>query len=189
VRCAVRWLRTRADSLRVDPSRVAAFGYSAGAHLASLLGVSADAAELDDPACAGGPSAAVQAVIASAGPQDFRLSSPYNHSYTREQARLVTNFLGVFPGDAPALAAAASPITHVGPGDPPFLLVQGGRDGLVRPVQSRAMHAALRAAGVPSTLLELRGVGHRFIGLDAREEPQGGCTMLAFLRQRLGAPP
>ncbi len=195
VRCAVRWLRAHAAELELDASRVGALGFSAGAHLASMLGVGVDEAVLDPVARRGGVptascmapadgSAAVQAVVSVAGPQDLRVRGPY----TQEQSRLVTNFLGVFPGDAPQVAEAASPIAHVGPGAAPFLLVHGTRDDLVPIEHARRMREALRAAGVPATTLELRGVGHAFPGLDARDEPAVGCTTLAFFDRWLRAP-
>jgi acetyl esterase/lipase len=188
VRCAVRWLRARADSLGVDAERVGALGFSAGAHLASMLGVAAAVPGLDG----GSPSAAaadwtclaardespgVQAVVSAAGPQDLRVNGPY----TAEQARLVTKFLGAFPGDAPDRAALASPIAHVGPHAAPFLLVHGTRDDLVPIAHARRMRDALQAAGVPATVLEERGLGHAFPALDAIDRPRVGCTTLAFL--------
>ncbi|MFL5581018.1 MAG: alpha/beta hydrolase fold domain-containing protein [Gemmatimonadaceae bacterium] len=185
VRCAVRWLRANAARYGIDPRRVGVLGFSAGGHLASILGVGADLGALDEggPACAeAAESPAVQAVVSVAGPHDLRVNGPY----TREQARLVTNFLGVFPGDDPQRAALASPVTHVRPGVPPFLLVQGARDDLVPPAQARAMRDALQAAGARATLLELARVGHAFVPLDSRAEPRVGCTVMAFLRQELG---
>ena len=194
VRCAVRWLRAHAAELDLDATRVGALGFSAGAHLASMLGVGVGEAVLDPVARRAGAtaatclapadsSAAVQAVVSVAGPQDLRVRGPY----TQEQSRLVTNFLGVFPGDAPQVAEAASPIAHVGPGAAPFLLVHGTRDELVPIEHARRMREALREAGVPATTLELRGVGHAFPGLDARDAPAVGCTTLAFLDRWLRA--
>ena len=194
VRCAVRWLRAHAAELDLDATRFGALGFSAGAHLASMLGVGVGEAVLDPVArraseatasCLAPPdsSAAVQAVVSIAGPQDLRVRGPY----TQEQSRLVTNFLGVFPGDAPQVAEAASPIAHVGPDAAPFLLVHGTRDELVPIEHARRMREALREAGVPATTLELRGLGHAFPGLDSRDEPAVGCTTLAFLDRWLRA--
>ncbi len=194
VRCAVRWLRANAPTLDVDGARIGALGFSAGAHLASMLGVAAAQPTLDHAAAGGGAgwrclapgsgAPAVQAVVSVAGPQDLRVNGPY----TQEQARLVTNFLGAFPGDAPELAALASPIVHVGPGAAPFLLVHGTRDELVPIAHARRMREALHAAGVAATLLEERGLGHAFPALDGRERPSVGCTTLAFLDRWLRAP-
>ena len=182
VRCAVRWLRAHARAHDLDPARVGALGFSAGGHLASMLGVGAGgddaAACLTAPGAPGAPGAsgAVQAVVSVAGPQDLRVDGPY----TQEQARLVTNFLGAFPGDAPEVAARASPIAHVGPHAAPFLLVHGTGDALVPVAHARRMRDALRAAGAPATLVELRGVGHGFPALDDADRPVVGCTVFAF---------
>jgi acetyl esterase/lipase len=191
VRCAVRWLRTRATSLDLDGGRIGALGFSAGAHLASMLGAAAEVPALDrgaaaclaatDAPDASDASPAVQAVVSVAGPQDLRVRGPY----TPEQARLVTNFLGAFPGDAPGLAELASPIAHVGAQAAPFLLVHGTRDELVPVEHARRMRDALRGAGVPATVLELRGAGHEFPALDAPDRPEVGCTTLAFLERWL----
>jgi acetyl esterase/lipase len=175
VRCAVRWLRARSDSLGIDPANVGALGFSAGAHLVSMLGV-APADPTLDGGCDARGDASVQAVVSVAGPQDLRV----NGAYTQEQARLVTNFLGVFPGDDPALAERASPIAHVGAGDAPFLLVHGADDPLVPVAHARRMAAALRTAGVPATLLEQPGVRHSYAGLAARARPTVACTAIAF---------
>ena len=41
-KAAVRWLRARAGELGIDPDRIAAWGESAGGHLAELLGLTGD---------------------------------------------------------------------------------------------------------------------------------------------------
>jgi acetyl esterase/lipase len=189
VRCALRALRRRATEFHIAPDRVGLAGYSAGAHLASLIGVGADVRGLGDPGCdapdASGPAgtdeARVQAVISYAGPQDLRVNGPY----TQEQADLVTNFLGIFPGDAPAIATLASPIAHVSRGDPPFLLLHGTNDPLVPVSHPRRMADALREAGTPATLLELSGIGHGFVGFATSSNAAVRCTVESFLARWL----
>lgn len=189
VRCAVRWLRAQGSTHGLDGRRIGVLGFSAGAHLASMLGTTAEVAALDapedgapEPGClANGGDPNVQAVVSVAGPQDLRVRGPY----TREQARLVTNFLGIFPGEAPGIATLASPIAHVGARSAPFLLVQGARDDLVTPDHARRMRDALQAVGRPATLLELRDVGHSFPALEGSDHPEVGCTTFAFLERWL----
>ena len=193
VRCALRVLRRRASDYHLDPSRVGVMGYSAGGHLASLLGTAAGAAALDSDACgeavseggtsggapagAGARDVAVQAVVSYAGPQDLRVNGPY----TQEQADIVTNFLGVFPGDDPALATLASPIAHVAAGTPPFLLIHGTDDDLVPVAHARRMAASLREVGTPATVIELRGIGHGFVGFTAGSHATVRCSVVSFL--------
>lgn len=182
VRCAVRWLRARAADYRIDASRVAALGSSAGGHLAAMLGTAADVEGLDGSCPLRGVSPAVSAVVAIAGPQDIRVAGPLDSG----QRWMVENFLGARPEDAMDRALLASPAVHVSAGDPPFLLIHGTADDVVPIQQSRSMRDTLRAAGVPATLIELSGVGHTFGEFSA--DPRfrtSTCTTLAFLREQL----
>ncbi len=139
-RQALRWLRANHEALQVDPQRVAAWGYSAGAHLAALLGAA------DTPA-----ADRVQAVVAGGIPADFRYypDSP-----------LIGKLMGTTLADDPKGWASASPVLRVGRGSPPFFLYHGGWDRLVGVKNPEAMKAALDAAGVPAELYVQRGRGH-----------------------------
>ena len=54
----------------------------------------------------------------------------------------------------------ASPISHVTPDDPPFLLIHGDRDELVPVDQSQLMYERLVQAGVPAELIVVQNAGH-----------------------------
>jgi acetyl esterase/lipase len=149
LRSVVAWVRSNADALGIDPNRVAAMGESAGGNLAELLGTD------PGPSGAGSASTAVNAVISFSGPSDLAAlyaASPW-------AGRAAAQFLGGTPRQVPARYAAASPIDHVAPGDPPMLLVHGLEDTMVPVGQSEAMAAALTAAGVPNRLILVQG-GH-----------------------------
>jgi dipeptidyl aminopeptidase/acylaminoacyl peptidase len=79
--------------------------------------------------------------------------------------------------------AQASPLTHVTKGAPPFLIVQGDADPQVPPEQSELLHAALRKAGVESTLEVIRGGGH---GGPAFNTPELAEKIEGFFRKHLG---
>jgi acetyl esterase/lipase len=149
LRSVVAWVRSNANELGIDPNRVAAMGESAGGNLAELLGTD------PGPLGTGSASTQVDAVVAFSAPAD--LTALYAESPMA--GRAVAQFLGGSPGQVPAEYAAASPIDHVGPGDPPMLLVHGLEDPLVPVAQSRAMAAALGAAGVTHQLILVPG-GH-----------------------------
>jgi acetyl esterase/lipase len=183
--CALSWLRGHADELHLDPERVAVMGYSAGGHLTSLIGVAAEHPDFH-PDCAAGPTGPPQALIPGAGPQDLRGA---DHD-------VIEDFLGGTPEEVPELYALASPITHVGPNEPPFLLFHGDADSLVPIEQSRAMRTALVEAGNHAELLELGGVGHLFTaGADlgsaqlVPERPEVWLAVGDFLHETIGAPP
>jgi pectinesterase len=69
VQRAVRWVRANASKYNIDASRIGAFGHSAGAQLASLLGME-ETRDNSDVALAG-YSSRVQAVVDVSGPTDF----------------------------------------------------------------------------------------------------------------------
>jgi dipeptidyl aminopeptidase/acylaminoacyl peptidase len=77
------------------------------------------------------------------------------------------------------LARLASPVTHVSPDDPPFLIVHGDRDRVVPLDQSVRLHQALTAAGVESTLYVVKGAGHGF------RDPKADALVREFFDRHL----
>lgn len=146
---AARWIRAQATLYRFDTARIGAYGYSAGGHLAAMLGVIGDGDPLDAPH--GGAEARVRAVVAGAAPFDLG---------RYQDSPLVTAWLGATPAQDRALYALASPITHVGVGDAPMFIYQGTWDALVPAAMARDMKATLDAAGVPAELFLVSGQGH-----------------------------
>lgn len=147
--CALSFLRAHAADYSLDPERVVVVGYSAGGHLASLIGVAATE-PAHQPDCASGPTGPPRAVVSGAGPQDLR----------DKDNKWVRDFLGGAPDDRPAAYASASPRAHVRPGAPPFLFLHGRADWIVDVDESRGMRDALRASGNEADLLEVAGGGH-----------------------------
>lgn len=178
VRAAVRWLRSRADELGLDADRVAAWGESAGGHLAAMLGLAGP--DLEGDVGVTGPSSAVCAVVAWYGPSDVATVPADPTDPTTREAQL----LGAPPATVPALAAQASPLTHVTPATPPFLLLHGDADRLVPHAQSVALARALEAAGAPVELHLLAGADHMWLGTPAAADEALARTV-AFLRAHL----
>ena len=75
----------------------------------------------------------------------------------------------------------ASPITHVGPGDAPTLIVTARRDKITPVAQARAMAASLRRAGVEHDLVTISGTGHA-----TQLAPEAAASSLAFLARTIG---
>jgi acetyl esterase/lipase len=128
LREAIKWLRAQTKTLGVDPERVGVFGYSAGGHLAALLGL------MDGPR-----ETRVQAVVAGGAPSDLTL-------YTG--GSLVPAFMGGTLAEVPEVFAKASPVNHASAGDPPVFIYHGRWDRLVPAEHARRLAAALERAGV-----------------------------------------
>jgi acetyl esterase/lipase len=185
VRTAVRWLRSAAGDFGLDGDRVGVWGASAGGHLAALLAL------CPDPRDADLGDSSVQAAVCWFPPTDLLLrdtdvpEGPPPPFLTgppptpSNEARL----LGAESvREVAAAARAASPVTHVHRGAPPFLLMHGERDGLIPSVHSRALHRALRAAGVDASLLLLAGANHEDPAFEAAPSL---AAVSAFLRGTL----
>jgi acetyl esterase/lipase len=99
VQAAVRWVRSHAGALGVNPDEVVAEGESAGANLAALLGVDSN------PGVGGDASSAVDAVVAVSTPAN--LTTLYRMMGYVGPAAAV--FLGGSPLQVPANYAAAGP--------------------------------------------------------------------------------
>jgi acetyl esterase/lipase len=152
LREAVWWIRRHAAELGIDPGRIAAVGISAGAHLAAMIGT------LDEELGPDGVSARVQAVVSFYGPTDL----PGLIQSRRLGHEPVRSLLGADPSTAADVLAATSPISHVTPDDPPFLLLHGSEDRWVPLDQSVRMASALAMAGIPHRLIVVSGARHGF---------------------------
>ena len=142
---AVLWLRTNATKQNVRADRIAAWGYSAGAHLAALLAVTGP----NDRQFVAG--AHVQALIAGGTPVDLRFYP---------NGDLVNGLMGVPLAKDPDMWRDASPLALLTAGDPPTFLYHGTLDFTVHVKNARVMYTALNAAEIPSELYLVRGLEH-----------------------------
>ena len=186
VKSAVRWLRANAARFRLDPDRVAAWGPSAGGHLAALLGTSGGAADLEGDLGNPDHSSRIQAVVNYFGPTDFLRMNDFPSKIDHDAPDSPeSQLIGGEIQEDKEKAARANSITYVTPGDPPFLIVHGGQDPLVPPNQSELLERALRQAGVPVTLRVLEGAGHGGPPFFSEETL---ALVAAFLDQHLRPP-
>ena len=161
VQRAVRWIRANSTKYSVDPQRIGAFGHSAGAQLAALLGLQ-DTRDNSDPALAK-YSSKVQAVVDVSGPADLTSERDF------EGAKFLTSFLGADYAKNPEVWQAASPVYCVSKNAPPFLIVHGTQDQDVPISQAQELYEKLQAAGVPVFFVKVED-GHTFQTPDARRE-------------------
>ncbi len=168
-KAAIRFLRKHAESLQLDANRIGVWGFSAGAHLAALVGLTGSTKQFD----VGNNqeiASQVQAVCAFAVTSDFRqVSSENTCDDPNEPNSATAQLFGGTIQDKLELAIQASPVTYITQHAPPFLLIHGEKDGLVSCEQSRLLHDALTKAGVESTLYIIPGGDHGMAGLNPVE--------------------
>jgi len=161
-KAALRWLRGNAEKYNLDPDRIGVIGFSAGGHLAAMLGTSGDVKELEgDLGKFTDQSSRVTCVVDFFGPTNF-LTIGDHPSQIRHYADDSPEalLLGSAIKADEAKARQASPITFVTPDDAPFLIVHGTNDPLVPHPQSEEFRDALRKAGVPVALITVQDGSH-----------------------------
>ena len=172
VKAAVRWIRANARRYNFNPDRIAAWGGSAGAYLATMLGTSAGVPELEDLSL-GNPEqpSSIQAVVAWFGPTDFlKMDEQLIHSGlapVEDQRHNGENspeslLLGAKITEIPDRVKAANPETYVRPGAPPFFIQHGTDDPVVPVQQSIGLAGKLKSVvGDDRVTLELiKGAQH-----------------------------
>jgi acetyl esterase/lipase len=174
VQRAVRWVRAHAAQFNADPERVAAYGYSAGAHLAMMLGVR-ETRDNADPELAN-YSSRVECAVSLGG--DMDLTVPQTDS---SMQLILADFLGGTPEEQPAAYRDASPLSWVDSDSAPSLIAHGGFDDVFLAEQSRKMVAALHDAQVEVVYVVVPRVDHGGIG----QWSLVGPLALAFLGMHL----
>jgi arylsulfatase A len=146
---AVRWIRSRAEKLGIDPDRIAAGGGSAGGHVAAAAGICDG---LDDPTD--------QHQDISSKPNALLLFNPvydngpegYGHDRIKEW----------FP--------AISPAHNISPDDPPTIVFLGTRDNLIPVETAERFDKALKDAGIRSELWLYPDQPHGFFNESRSQE-------------------
>lgn len=147
VQRAVRWIRANAARYKINPDHIGAFGHSAGAQLAALLGME-DTRDNSDPALA--PySSRVQAVVDVSGPIDF------TRDHDPEGEQFLARFLGADFERNPQVWQDASPVYHISKSSAPFLIMHGTKDENVPMAQAQEFYDKLKAAGVSVSFIKV----------------------------------
>ncbi|MBI5354213.1 MAG: alpha/beta hydrolase [Chloroflexi bacterium] len=168
-KAAIRFLRKHAESFKLDANKIGVWGFSAGAHLAALLGLTGSTNQFDigDNLAI---SSQVQAVCAFAVTSDFRqLNSENSYDDPHDPGSAIAQLFGGPIQEKMDLVIRANPVTYSSQYAPPFLLIHGDKDGVVPCEQSKILHNELIKAGVDSTLYIIPDGDHGMAGLDQTE--------------------
>ncbi|RPJ50764.1 MAG: alpha/beta hydrolase [Chloroflexi bacterium] len=179
IKRAVAWMKENSPKFGVNPERIILAGGSAGGHLSMLAGYAPNHPALT-PEELRLVDLTVRGIVSYYGPSD--LNAVYNHTNqqrlvglpkvptgpafqgeknARDAGRLDI-LLGGHPFEAMDMYDLASPVTHVHPGCPPTLLIQGEQD-LITPVgAARSLHKKLVDAGVPAINVVFPCTDHGF---------------------------
>jgi acetyl esterase/lipase len=179
---AVAWMKANATRYQVNPKRVVLCGGSSGGHLSLLAAYTPHHPQLT-PADVDGCDLSVRAVVSYYGPTDLR--AVYYHTQQERvfggrpkvdigsleaadekvkmsNAGRLDTLLGGSLHEVPEMYALASPVTHVGPGSPPTLLIQGIPDVYTPAAATRELHRRLVECGVPAVNIMYPLTNHAF---------------------------
>ncbi len=176
---AIQFLYDHAAAYHLDKNSIALIGFSAGGHLASLLGLSHNNNIARFYPDGEKPSFKIRTVLDFYGPSDFVALGSSRDTSINNDRNAVSILLGALPLKRPDLAKAASPVTYIDKNDPPFLIVQGEKDESVPYTQSVMLHSWLALAGVNSEIIVVKDAPHYGAMFDAESIRQ---RIFYFLR-------
>jgi acetyl esterase/lipase len=177
-RAAVRFLRANAKTYKINPDKFAALGFSAGGHLALLLGLCDKSAGFDVGENLS-VSGRVQCVVDFFGPTDLAL---YAKSEGIEDGYLVPVFGKECKTD-PTVFKKASPISYVCKDAPPILILHGTLDLIVPVKHSELLYKALTDIGSTAEIHTVSFAGHG--GWNDRDMKDAQEVVFKFLETHL----
>lgn len=170
VKRAIAWVREHADEYGIDPRFVVVTGGSAGAHLAALVGLTAN-----EPAYQPGFESADTSVAAVAAFYGIYDLTERRRPLGRITRWLLERVLRARYAEDPEAFVRASPIELVRDDAPPFYVVHGSADTVIPVKGARAFVERLReASSAPVYYLEVPGATHAF---DILPSLRTGATM------------
>lgn len=165
-RTALRWMRSHADSLKINPKKIAAYGWSAGAHLIASAAIFNDADSGATVDCS---------------PDAMILSSPALSLLSERWFRHLLLGRADFRD--------LSPDEHIRSGLPPTIILQGETDTVTPLAGSERFWRRMRAAGNRCEMEIYKGVGHLFtpMGIPDTGSPQSDTKVEAAAAARVQA--
>lgn len=161
---ALEFLYQNADKYKLDKNRMALIGFSAGGHLANLVGLSNNNNVKDFYADGKKPHFKIKVVLDFYGPIDFLTLKGHD---SKDPRNPITLLLGGMVADNEGKAKKASPVNYIDKNDPPFLIVQGEKDESVNPDQAITFHEKLKSVGVKNDLIIVPNAPHYGVMFDA----------------------
>jgi acetyl esterase/lipase len=161
---AASFLYDNANKYNFDKNRFALMGFSAGGHLASLMGTSQNNKVENLYFPKSYRPFKYKAVVDFYGPTDLTIFPGAEDPKSPESI-----LIGATAVDRPDLAKAASPLTYIDKNDPPFLIFHGEKDNLVSNRHSKLLSSWLKYYGVKNELTIVKDAPHFGRMYDAEE--------------------
>jgi acetyl esterase/lipase len=188
IKAALRFLRSQADRLGYEATRIGILGASSGGHLAALVGTTNGRRDLEgDLGEHRDTSSDVQAIVSYFGASDLTTilaqSTPFGLGIRTPALKA---FLGALPEENEAVAKLASPVFQVDSSDPPLLLLHGDQDPQMPINQSHELEGAYEKLGLDVGLIVVHGAAHGGNAFYDAERIERVATFLnASLRREL----
>ncbi len=181
VKAAIAWARAHVGEFGGDPEFIVAAGCSAGGHLATLAGLTANDPQWQTELPADADTS-VDAVVSLYGLYDWQDRSTIQRARFMEFLERVV--VKRSQARHPEMFDAASPVGRIHEAAPPFLVVHGSRDSLIPVGEARAFVGKLRSVSAATVgYVELPGVGHGFDLIDGSRTGAVVAAIGRFLRQ------
>lgn len=165
---ALEWMLKHAERYKIDKSKIALWGYSAGGHLATFL------ATVDLPSKSDQKNKhPIRCVVCGGGPVDLTI--------VPKDFPFLSYFLGATRRQKPQLYKSASPITHLSKDDPPMFFYHGEKDFMVPISAVKSMVKSAKQLGIDCELMMVPQKEHMLTFFDQASFDQG----LAFIRKVL----
>ncbi len=179
-KCAVRWIRSRAKDLNIDPHRIVICGGSAGGHLSSMMATTAGVPEYEGGGGYDDYSSEVNLAIIFNGEFDM-----WDLVEKESLIQSMDLFMGGSPEEIPEKYDELSSFQRIHDQVPPILFLHGTEDICVSHEQALAFHKKMIEMGNHSEIEIYDGKPHAWFN----NEPDKTITirrMEKFLVEQLG---
>jgi acetyl esterase/lipase len=193
-KAAVRFLKANAKKYKLD-DKIIAWGDSAGANLAALLGTTAKVSSLEDKTQGNAKkNSEVSAVVAFFPPvnlatfeEEFKANKNVPSPSITANTSLMEKYLGAQGAELMEKSKVINPINYINNDTVPFFIMNGDKDDVVPVQQSKDLADALvKVIGAHNVeYMVIRGAGH---GGPAFSQVANLTPVFNFLHKQLGTP-
>ncbi len=164
VKNAIRWARAHAKEYNIDPSRIGAYGNSAGGTLVLTAALTTKESGIPEEGSFLQYSSSLQSVVCSGA-----VGNMLHPNHSQRAKAVYRNLAGARNRDLSleqieTVMQTASPSSYVRKEVPPILLVHGGKDDVVFIDSTDEFFKSMKSAGANIQYLRFQDAGHAVMG-------------------------